>query len=240
MRSHLSAKSRHSTTPQAWLQCSAEPMSMPTPEVSPPAGAASGAHPEVSPPAGAASGAHPKAAHPKPRPPERRRITSSETDTLPGAAPRARVKLTLHVAQDVFLFDIGTHEVVTFSTPLALPAGFQRSGADEKIVEVVGQHTDFTVKVDNTCLWAADEWCVKTDGVWSSVPIGTPRQLMLDRVCAHCGVRGDDAAAVSGAFKASSGAVRFRTSVTEATTGCWFCMWRSGEQAALREIDFGV
>ena len=102
------------------------------------------------------------------------------------------------------MVDIGTHEVVTFSTPIDLPAGFQRSGADEKIVEVVGQQTDFTVKVDNTCLWAADEWCVKTDGVWCSVPIGTPPHLMRDRVCAHCGVRGDDDAAVSGTFMASA------------------------------------
>ena len=52
-----------------------------------------------------------------------------------------------------------------------------------KVVCVVQQDRVLEVKVDDTCLWATDEWS-NGDGTYTLV--GTPYELMPDLICPHC------------------------------------------------------
>ena len=53
----------------------------------------------------------------------------------------------------------------------------------QKVVCVVQQPRVLKVKVDDSCLWATDEWS-NGDGTYSL--IGSPLELMPDLICTHC------------------------------------------------------
>ena len=53
----------------------------------------------------------------------------------------------------------------------------------QKVVCVVQQSRVLEVKVDDSCLWATDEWS-NGDGTYSL--IGSPLELMPDLICPHC------------------------------------------------------
>ena len=91
-------------------------------------------------------------------------------------------------------------DTIHFETPIVLPetrrvhhlpAGFQSPIQVTKLVDVYcGEDCDMTIRVDNTCLWAFDQWKRDTDEV--GFLVGTPLKHMRNRVCPHCGIEGVD------------------------------------------------
>jgi len=86
-------------------------------------------------------------------------------------------------------------DLLRFETPLVLPegfehqlpAGFQSTSTDMKVIDVYSENDcNMTIRVDNTCLWACDE--VRRDSDEFGFFVGTPLKYMRNRVCPHCGI----------------------------------------------------
>ena len=86
-------------------------------------------------------------------------------------------------------------DLLRFETPLVLPegfehqlpAGFQSTSTDMKVIDVMSENDcNMTIRVDNTCLWACDE--VRRDSDEFGFFVGTPLKYMRNRVCPHCGI----------------------------------------------------
>ena len=86
-------------------------------------------------------------------------------------------------------------DLLRFETPLVLPegfehqlpAGFQSTSTDMKVIDVCSENDcNMTIRVDNTCLWVCDE--VRRDSDEFGFFVATPPKYMRNRVCPHCGI----------------------------------------------------
>ena len=100
---------------------------------------------------------------------------------------------------ETFYKEFRSGDLLRFETPLVLPegfehqlpAGFQSTSTDMKVIDVMSENDcNMTIRVDNTCLWACDE--VRRDSDEGGLLIGTPLKHMLTRVCPHCVIMGVD------------------------------------------------